>query len=77
MILWEQVVVNKDLVVGKGAVVLAVSAVDKNLEGGKTYFGTPAIEARAKWKEMAIARRLPELAEEVRKLSRGGGKLGE
>ncbi len=74
VILWGQVVVNKDLVVGKGAVILAVSAVDKSLEGGKIYFGTPAVEARSKWKEMAMVRRLPELAEEVRKLSRGGDK---
>lgn len=70
VILWGQVVVNKDLVVGKGAVVLAISAVDKSLEGGKTYFGAPAIEARSKWKEMAMIRRLPEMAEELNRLTR-------
>lgn len=61
VILWAQVAVNKDLVIGKGAIVLATSAVDKSLEGGKTYFGTPAEEARKKWREMVFIRRLPEL----------------
>jgi UDP-3-O-[3-hydroxymyristoyl] glucosamine N-acyltransferase len=61
VILWAQVVVQKDIVIGKGAVVLATSGVDKSLEGGKTYFGAPAEEARKKWKEMAYVRQLPEL----------------
>lgn len=61
VILWGRVAVNKDLVVGKGAVVLATSAIDKSIEGGKTYFGAPAEEARKKWREMAYIRRLPEL----------------
>lgn len=61
VILWGRVAVNKDLVIGKGAVVLATSAVDKSLEGGKSYFGTPAEEARKKWRELALIRRLPEL----------------
>jgi UDP-3-O-[3-hydroxymyristoyl] glucosamine N-acyltransferase len=56
VILWGRVAVNKDLVIGKGAIVLATSAVDKSIEGGKTYFGIPAIEARTKWKEMALQR---------------------
>lgn len=61
VILWGRVAVNKDLVIGKGAVVLATSAIDKSIEGGKTYFGAPAEEARKKWREMAYIRRLPEL----------------
>jgi UDP-3-O-[3-hydroxymyristoyl] glucosamine N-acyltransferase len=61
VIIWAKVAINKDLVIGKGAVILATSAVDKSLPGGITYFGSPAIEARTKWKELAILRRLPEL----------------
>jgi len=61
VILWGRVSVNKDLVIGKGAVVLATSGVDKSLEGGKTYFGSPVDEARKKWREMA---RLRQLAQE-------------
>lgn len=61
VILWGQVAIQKDLVIGKGAVVLATSAVDKSLEGNKVYFGVPAIEAQKKWRELAALRQLPEL----------------
>ncbi len=61
VILWSRVAVNKDLVIGKGAIVLATSAVDKSLEGGKQYFGVPAIEARERWKEIAALRQLPDV----------------
>lgn len=61
VILWGQVAVQKDLVIGKGAVVLACSGVSKSLEGGKTYYGYPAEDARNKWREMSYIKRLPEL----------------
>ncbi len=61
VILWAKVAVNKDVTIGKGAVILATSAIDKSLPGGITYFGSPAIEARKKWREMAIMRKLPEI----------------
>ncbi len=60
VILWGRVAVNKDLVIGKGAILLATSAVGKSLEGGKTYFGAPAEEVRIKWKQLAALRRLPD-----------------
>jgi UDP-3-O-[3-hydroxymyristoyl] glucosamine N-acyltransferase len=60
VILWGRVSVNKDLVIGKGAIILATSGVDKSIAGGKTYFGTPAIEARKKWRELAALRQLPQ-----------------
>jgi len=65
VILWGVVAVNKDIVVGKGAVVLATSALDKSIEGGKVYFGSPAVEARKKWKELAALRKLPEIIENL------------
>ncbi len=61
VIVWGRVAINKDLVIGKGAVILATSAVDKTLEGGKTYFGVPADEVRKKWRELAALRQLPDL----------------
>ncbi|MBS4061395.1 MAG: UDP-3-O-(3-hydroxymyristoyl)glucosamine N-acyltransferase [Bacteroidetes bacterium] len=60
VIIWGRVAINKDIVIGKGAVILATSAVDKTLEGGKTYFGVPADEARKKWRELAAVRQLPD-----------------
>ncbi|MCK9202953.1 MAG: UDP-3-O-(3-hydroxymyristoyl)glucosamine N-acyltransferase [Bacteroidales bacterium] len=64
VILWGQVSINKDLVIGAKAIILATSAVDKTLEGGKTYFGIPAEEARKKWREMAAIRQLPDMVRE-------------
>lgn len=61
VILYGKVGISKDVRIGKGAVLLASSNVDKNLEGGKTYYGSPAIEARKKWKEMAATRMLPQI----------------
>ncbi|MFZ4545969.1 MAG: UDP-3-O-(3-hydroxymyristoyl)glucosamine N-acyltransferase [Bacteroidales bacterium] len=61
VIIWAKVAVNKDLVIGKGAIILATSAIDKSLPGGITYFGSPAIEARKKWKELVMLRKLPEI----------------
>ncbi len=61
VILWARVSVNKDLVIGKKAVVLAMSGVDKSLEGGRTYWGVPADDPRKKWKEIAAVKQLPAL----------------
>jgi UDP-3-O-[3-hydroxymyristoyl] glucosamine N-acyltransferase len=58
VILWARVSVNKDLVIGKKAVVLAMSGVDKSLEGGKTYWGVPADDPRKKWRELAVLKQL-------------------
>ncbi|MFY0252995.1 UDP-3-O-(3-hydroxymyristoyl)glucosamine N-acyltransferase [Chitinophaga sp. 30R24] len=63
VILWGQVGVNKDLTIGKGAVVLAQSGVPSSLEGGKVYFGYPAEDAKAKRRELAWIKRIPEIWE--------------
>lgn len=65
VILWGQVGVSKTLTIGKGAVVNAQSGVKDSLEGGKTYFGSPAEETRAKVKEFVWIKRIPELWEKV------------
>jgi len=59
--LWGQVGINKDLTIGAGAVVYAQSGVPSSLAGGKTYFGSPAGEAKYKMKEIAWIKRLPEI----------------
>jgi len=66
VILWANVLVNKDLVIGKGAVVLAGSGTEKTLEGGKTYWGIPAIEARKKWREVAALKMLPDILSKLK-----------
>ncbi|MFM2208165.1 MAG: hypothetical protein RL213_2140 [Bacteroidota bacterium] len=61
VILWGQVGVQKDLTIGAGAVVLGKGGVTKSIEGGKTYWGVPATDAREKMREIALSKRLPEL----------------
>jgi UDP-3-O-[3-hydroxymyristoyl] glucosamine N-acyltransferase len=70
VILWGQVVVNKDVVVGKGAIVLATAGIDKSIEGNKIYYGAPAEEARKKWRELALIRKLPEMFDKLNKLTK-------
>lgn len=65
VILWGQVGVQKDLTIGRGAVVLGQSGIAKSLPGNRTYFGSPAIEAKAKMKELAIIKKLPEIIEKL------------
>lgn len=66
VILWGQVGVQKDLTIGAGAVVLGQSGVPKSLAGGKTYFGSPTLDAREKMKELALVKRLPEIVEKLK-----------
>jgi len=65
VILWGQVGVQKDLIIKKGAVVLGQSGVSKTLEGGTTYFGSPAQVSREAMKQLAMIRKLPEVFEKL------------
>jgi UDP-3-O-[3-hydroxymyristoyl] glucosamine N-acyltransferase len=67
VILWARVAINKDIVIKKGAVILATSAVDKTLEGDTVYMGSPAIEVRKYWRQFVAMKQIPEL---LRKLSK-------
>lgn len=64
--LWGQVGVISGITIGKGAVVYAQSGVANSLEGGKTYFGSPALEARAKMKELAIIKNIPSMLKKAK-----------
>ena len=61
VILWGQVGVPSKIRIGKGAVLLGQSAPAKDLEGGKTYLGSPADESMKKFRELAMLRKLPEI----------------
>ena len=67
--LWGQVGVISGINIGKKAVVLAQSGVGRSLEGGKTYFGSPAEEAREKMKQLAYIKQVPFLMEKMKKNS--------
>lgn len=64
--MWGQVGVSSGLTIGNNAVLQAQSGIAKSLEGGKTYFGSPASEARERLKEMAMIRKLPEIFEKLK-----------
>ena len=59
--LWGQVGVPSKLTIGDGATVLGQSGLIGDLEGGKTYFGSPAGEWKQKMREVASLGRLPDL----------------
>lgn len=69
VVLWGQVGVSKTLTIGANAVVFAQSGVPSSLDGDKTYFGTPAIDAQTKRKELVWIKRIPEMWEKLKELT--------
>ena len=65
VILWGQVGVSKTLTIGDNAVVYAQSGVPASLEGGRSYFGSPAEDALLKKRELVWIKRIPELWKKV------------
>lgn len=65
--LWGQVGVTSGITIGKKAIISAQSGVSKTLEGGKSYFGTPAEDFRKKYKELASIRLIPSIVEQLKK----------
>ena len=63
--LWGQVGVISGITIGKGAVVYAQSGVSRTLPAGKTYFGSPAEEARKKMKELTTIKNLPDILKKI------------
>ena len=67
VILWGQVGVSKTITIGDNAVLMAQSGTAKSLDANKSYFGSPAEDAREKMKELVWIKRIPELWEKFRK----------
>ncbi len=65
--LWGQVGVKSDLTIAKGTEIYAQSGLGHSTTENKIYFGSPAIEARAKFKEMAYIKKLPEVFKKINK----------
>lgn len=66
--LWGQVGIISGITIGSKAVVLAQSGVGGPLEPGKTYFGSPAVEAREKMKEMAYQKQIPDILKKIKNI---------
>ena len=65
--LWGQVGVTSGISIGAKAIISAQSGVSKSLEGGKSYFGSPAGDFRTKYKELAALRQVQDLLEKLKK----------
>ncbi len=63
--IWGGVIINKTLTIGQNAVLLGKTGVAGDLEGNKTYWGTPAQEASAAKRELIWIKRIPQLWEKV------------
>lgn len=59
--IWGQVGIRSDVHIAKGSVILAQSGIGKSTEENTTYFGSPAVEAREKMKELAAVKQIPKL----------------
>ncbi|NKI32230.1 UDP-3-O-(3-hydroxymyristoyl)glucosamine N-acyltransferase [Croceivirga thetidis] len=66
--LWGQVGVISGITIGTKVVVLAQSGVGRSLEPGKTYFGSPAEEAREKMKEIAYQKQIPSILKKIKNI---------
>jgi UDP-3-O-[3-hydroxymyristoyl] glucosamine N-acyltransferase len=64
--LWGQVGTTSGITIGKKAVVQGQSGVTKSIDGGKTYWGTPIQEVRAKLKEMASIKQIPNILKQLK-----------
>ena len=63
--LWGQVGCASNVKIGAKAVLLGQSGVTKNIDGGKTYFGSPCKESREKFRELAALHQLPEIIKKL------------
>lgn len=63
--LWGQVGIPSKLRIGDGATLLGQSGIISDVEGGKTYFGSPAGEWKQKMREVASMSRLPDLVKKM------------
>ncbi|MDT0644000.1 UDP-3-O-(3-hydroxymyristoyl)glucosamine N-acyltransferase [Zunongwangia sp. F363] len=63
---WGQVGMRSGIVVKKGGVLMGQAGITKSTKEGKIYTGNPAMESRAKLKELALLRQLPKLIEKIK-----------
>ena len=66
VILWARVSINKDIVVGKGTVLMATAGLDKSVKGGQVLMGAPAIDVRKYWRQYVAVKNLPDLLKKIK-----------
>ena len=66
--IWGQVGVKSGITIKKGSILYAQTGLGHTTEEGKTYFGTPAREAREQFKDMAYLKKIPEILQKLKEL---------
>lgn len=64
--LWGQVGIKSGITLAKGTVLYAQSGLGHSTDPNGTYFGSPAVEAREKFKELAYIRKIPEIIKQLK-----------
>jgi len=64
--IWGQVGVKSGITIAKGTVIYAQSGLGQATEEGKSYFGSPAQEARDRFKDMAYIKKIPEILKKLK-----------
>jgi len=64
--IWGQVGVKSGITIAKGTILYAQSGLGHSTEEGKTYFGSPAADAREKFKELAYIKQIPEIIKKLK-----------
>ncbi|MBO2545008.1 UDP-3-O-(3-hydroxymyristoyl)glucosamine N-acyltransferase [Salegentibacter sp. BDJ18] len=63
---WGQVGMRSGITVEKGGILMGQAGITKSTKANKIYTGNPAMESRAKLKELALLRQLPKLLEKLK-----------
>ncbi|MFD2518805.1 UDP-3-O-(3-hydroxymyristoyl)glucosamine N-acyltransferase [Salinimicrobium flavum] len=63
---WGQVGMRSGITVKKGGVMMGQAGITKSTKENTIYSGNPAMESRAKLKELALLRQLPKLIENLK-----------
>ncbi|HET8753484.1 MAG TPA: UDP-3-O-(3-hydroxymyristoyl)glucosamine N-acyltransferase, partial [Salinimicrobium sp.] len=65
---WGQVGMRSGITVKKGGVLMGKAGITKSTKANTVYTGNPAMEWRAKLKEMALLRQLPSIVEKIKQI---------
>lgn len=66
--IWGQVGIKSGITIANGTILYAQSGLAQSTEPGKTYFGSPAREAREQFKDMASIKKIPEILKKLKSL---------
>jgi len=67
VVIWGQAGVKSGITLAKGTELFAQSGLGHSTDANKAYFGSPAGEAREKFKELAYIRKIPEILKSIKK----------